>query len=257
MIIANHLGVRAGRRMLLDDVTLRLPSGTLTAVLGRNGAGKTTLLRVLHGERPPDRGEVLFAGKRLHRLAPIALARRRAVLSQHQSLAFGLRVADVVELGRLPHRGTPAARDDTAALAAVARDFDLERLWEQSYPTLSGGERQRVHLARAAAQLWRPDGCHAGQALFLDEPAAALDLAQQRMALRFATGLVRRGAAVVAVLHDPNHAVEADQVVMLRNGRIGAIGAPADVLNAATLTDCLGIPVEAIRHDDGRQVFVT
>lgn len=256
MIVTEHLGVRAGGRMLLEDINLSFRPGTLTVILGRNGAGKTTLLRTLTGERPPDHGAVRLGDRPLHRIPPVLLARGRAVLSQHQSLAFGLLVRDIVALGRLPHRGTPAAREDAAALAATRRDFDLGTLWDRAYPTLSGGERQRTHLARAAAQLWRPDGMHEGQALFLDEPSAALDMGQQRMALRFAAGMVRRGTLVVAVLHDPNQAIEADQIVMLVNGRVMAVGAPADVLTAGNLSECLATPIEMIRRDDGRPLFV-
>ncbi|MEJ0017169.1 MAG: heme ABC transporter ATP-binding protein [Acetobacteraceae bacterium] len=256
MIQADRIGVRIGARHLLDGVSLCLEPGTLTAVLGRNGAGKTTLLRAMTGDLAPDTGTVLLDGMRLHALAPRDLARRRAVLSQHHGLAFGLSVADVVALGRLPHRGTAAARHDRDALAAVCAAFELEALWQRAYPTLSGGERQRVHLARAAAQLWRPGGDHAGQALFLDEPAAALDLAQQRFALRFARDMARRGTMVMAVLHDPNHAADADQVVMLRDGQVAAIGEAAAVLTAANIAHCFGVTVETVERADGRRVFV-
>lgn len=256
MITAHQLEVRVGARLLMQDVSFRVGPGDKVGLVGRNGAGKTTLLRTLTGERPPDRGSVLLGDRPLHRIPPVLLARGRAVLSQHQSLAFGLLVRDIVALGRLPHRGTPAAREDAAALAATRRDFDLGTLWDRAYPTLSGGERQRTHLARAAAQLWRPDGMHEGQALFLDEPSAALDMGQQRMALRFAAGMVRRGTLVVAVLHDPNQAIEADQIVMLVNGRVMAVGAPADVLTAGNLSECLATPIEMIRRDDGRPLFV-
>jgi len=257
MIVADGVGVHAGGRWLLGDVSMRLSPGTFTAVLGRNGAGKTTLLRVLTGDLPANAGSVALDDRPMHSFAPRALARRRAVLSQQPSLAFGLSVGDVVALGRLPHRGTPAMRDDRAALAAVREAFALAAFWERPYPTLSGGERQRTQLARAAAQLWRPDGVQEGQALFLDEPAAALDLAQQRVALGFAGDMRQHGAAVLAVVHDPNHAVAADQVVMLRDGKVMAIGAPEAVLTEANLAECFGVIVEAVARADGRRVFVS
>ncbi|MBN8888743.1 MAG: ABC transporter ATP-binding protein, partial [Rhodospirillales bacterium] len=188
-------------------------------------------------------------------LPAVVLARRRAVLSQHHALSFGLAVADVVALGRLPHRGTAAAAEDRAALAALRLDFGLEALWGRAYPTLSGGERQRVQLARAAAQLWRRGG-REGQALFLDEPAAALDLAQQGAALRFAFAMAGQGAAVLAVLHDPNHAARADQVVLLEAGRVLAAGPPNEVLTAARLGACLGVALRGAEGPDGRTVFL-
>ncbi len=256
MIAAQNLRVRVGRHVLLDDVSLRLAPGTLTAVLGANGAGKTTLLRALAGEQPPDGGSVCLDGTPIGTLDPRVLARRRAVLSQRGSLAFGLTVADVVALGRLPHRATPAQRDDRAALAAVRDDFSLAALWDRAYPTLSGGERQRTQLARAAAQLWHRDGDQSGQALFLDEPAAALDLAQQRTALAFAAGMAARGAVVLAVLHDPNQAARADQVVLLRAGILQAAGPTRDVLTPAGLAACLDVEIECLVRADGGSAFV-
>jgi iron complex transport system ATP-binding protein len=265
MIRAEGAGYSAGRVRLLAEVSLHLRPGTLTAVLGRNGAGKTTLLRLLTGELAPESGRVMWGDAPIASLSTVALARRRAVLSQQHALSFGLAVADVVALGRLPHRGTAAAAEDRAALATVREDFMLEALWERPYPTLSGGERQRAQLARAAAQLWRPGGRQGGagpgsdrqgQALFLDEPAAALDLAQQGAALRFAADMARQGAAVLAVLHDPNHAVRADQVVLLRGGRVLAAGSPAEVLTAAQLGDCLGVTLHALSGPGGQTVFL-
>ena len=255
MMQAHEAGTRAGGRWLLRGVSLSLPPGTLTAVLGPNGAGKTTLLRLLNGQ-VPDAGRVTLDGTDIAAIPGLALARRRAVLSQDHSLAFGLTVADVVALGRLPHRATPAEREDRRALDAVREDFGLEALWSRQFPTLSGGERQRTQLARAAAQLWRPDGDQHGQILFLDEPAAALDLAQQGRALRFAARMAARGAIVLAVLHDPNHAARADQVVLLRDGTVLASGMAADVLTEDRLGACYGVAVERIERADGPAVFL-
>lgn len=256
MIAAEGVAVWAGGRALLHDVSMAVRPGSFTAVLGPNGAGKTTLLRVLAGERGADGGVVTFDGRATGAWGGLALARRRAVLAQHSDLAFGLAVRDVVALGRLPHAATPAARDDLAACDAVRAAFGLEALWDRALPTLSGGERQRVHIARAAAQLWRRDGDHAGQALFLDEPAAALDLARQRDAIGFAHGLARRGAAVLAVLHEPNLAAWADEVVLLREGRLLAAGPTAEVLTAPLLGACLGVEIERVKRAGGGYGFI-
>jgi iron complex transport system ATP-binding protein len=256
VIVAEGLGVREGGRWLVRDVGLRLAPGSFTAVLGPNGAGKTTLLRALSGERAADAGCVAFAGRPVRAWGALALARRRAVLAQHSDLAFGLEVGDVVGLGRLPHAGTPAACDDRDACRAVCAVFGLEPLWRRAFTTLSGGERQRVQIARAAAQLWRRDGDQAGQALFLDEPAAALDLARQQEAIRFARAMAGAGAAVLAVLHEPNLAVGADRVVLMREGRVMVAGPAAEVLTAGWLRECLGVEVEAVARRAGGTGFL-
>ncbi len=256
MIQADQIGVRIAGTDLLRGITLRLPRASFTAVLGPNGAGKTTLLRALAGERLPDAGRVTFDGQPIAAWGALPLARRRAVLAQNSDIAFGLTAGDVVGLGRLPHAGTPQSRHDRDACRAVRNTFGLAPLWHRPLPTLSGGERQRVQIARAAAQLWRPDGNHAGQALFLDEPAAALDLARQAEAIRFAHAMARAGATVLAVLHEPNLATGADQVVLLRAGRLLAAGPAAGVLTAALLGDCLGVPLEAVTRSGGGTGFL-
>ncbi len=255
MIEARNIGVAIGGRALLADVSVRLAAGSLTAVLGPNGAGKTTLLRVLAGDRRPDAGEALLDGRPIGASTMLGLARRRAVLSQQHAVAFGPTVAEVVQLGRLPHRGTPMARDAPAALDAVAEEFGLRAMWHRRYATLSGGEQQRTQLARAAAQLWRRGGDREGQALFLDEPGTALDLAQQSRALNFASRMAARGAAVMAILHDPNQAMRADQVVLLHAGRLIAAGPPGEVLTPACLGRCFGVEIEAIPRPGGGFLF--
>ena len=254
MIEADGIVVHArGGRLLLDNVSLVLRPGTLTAVLGPNGAGKTTLLRVLAGELTPDAGRVAWDGRPVLEMDRLTLARRRAVLGQHQGLEFGLEVADVVALGRLPYARTPAARDDRAAVAAARDAFALDPFWRRRYPSLSGGERQRVQLARVAAQLWRPGprGASGSLALFLDEPTAALDLAQQGVALQFARRAARAGAAVFVVLHDLNQAAKADQVILLVEGRVLAAGAVEDVLRRQTIETCFGVTVQEVPRPCG------
>jgi len=256
VIAAEGLGVRATGRWLLRGIALRLPPGSVTAVLGPNGAGKTTLLRVLAGERLADAGTVIFGGRPLASWSGLALARRRAVLAQHSDLAFGLTVAEVVGLGRLPHAGTSAARDDRHACEAVCALFGLAPLWHRALPSLSGGERQRVQIARAAAQLWRRGGDHEGQALFLDEPAAALDLARQREVMGFAHAMAAAGATVLAVLHEPNLAVQANQVALLRAGLLLAAGPPREILTAESLGHCLDVEVEEVSRRAGGRGFL-
>ena len=139
-------------RCRLDGLSLGVRPGEVLAVLGPNGAGKSTLLQVLSGELRPDAGEVMLDADALHALEPRALARRRAVLPQEGTLAFGFRAHEVVALGRSPHVGCSRVADERAIEAALVAT-DVAHLAERSWATLSGGERQRVQLARVLAQL--------------------------------------------------------------------------------------------------------
>jgi iron complex transport system ATP-binding protein len=226
-------------------------------VVGPNGAGKSTLLRVLSGDLRAYDGTVALLGRPLRAWAPDALARARAVLPQESTLTFPFSALEVVMLGRTPHGGSVGAHARAIcleALAAVAMDAMAERL----YPTLSGGERQRVQLARVLAQIWRAADAPGGRVLFLDEPIASLDLAQQHRALAVARRFAADGVAVLVVLHDLNLAAQhADRVAVLRDGALAAVGAPEAVLTPALVERVFGIPVAVVPHPaGGRPVLV-
>lgn len=244
MIEAVGLGVRIGRRDLLRDVLVTLHAGEVMAVIGPNGAGKSTLLRVLSGELRPSAGTVTVAGRPVTDWHPLALARRRAVVSQTVGLAFPMTVAEVAALGRLPWHDSPEAARDVTAIAAALDRADVAQLAARSYTSLSGGERQRVQVARALAQL---DGAARPRALLLDEPTASLDAAHRAGLLRALRGLAAEGAAVLVVLHDMNEATfVADRVAVLCKGQLVALGSPAEALRPEALAAVYGMPFRAV-----------
>jgi iron complex transport system ATP-binding protein len=231
---------------ILDGVDARVPAGAVTAVVGPNGAGKSTLLRALV-DALPSGGTVLLGGTDLGRLAPRERARRMALVEQDSSAPVSQEVLDVVLLGRTPHRprwGADSESDVEIAEAALAR-AGASGLTDRDFSTLSGGERQRVHLARALAQ--EP------AVLLLDEPTNHLDVAAQLDVLALARELAADGVAVLAALHDLNHALRyADQVVVMAGGRVVAAGAPGDVLTGALVSSVYDVAAERVRaggHD--------
>jgi iron complex transport system ATP-binding protein len=169
-------------------------------------------------------------------------ARTRAVLPQSAALAFGFTGLETVLMGRYPHSlGAARAHDLEIARTALAR-LDAAHLETRFVTTLSGGELARVQLARVAAQIW-PEAPGAPRYLLLDEPIASLDPAHQHLALRTARSFAHaHGCGVLAVLHDINLAAQyADRVVLLRQGRVLAEGAPAPVLTPAALRECFNV----------------
>lgn len=245
----------AGGRALLDSVSVEIRPGTLHAVLGPNGAGKSTLLRSLSGEREPDAGEIRLNGKRLQDWSARERARQRAVLPQADNLRFGFTAEQVVTLGRMPCPQHEAARERDIVASALeacgARGFAQRR-----YPTLSGGERARVQLARVLAQIWEPLA-FGPRYLLLDEPTAALDLSHQHSVMAMARRFAReQGIGVLAVLHDPNLALGyADEVTLLRAGRVLASGPPTATMTAARLAALYDIEVEVLEMP-GRRPWV-
>lgn len=246
MLEAESLGLQRGGRTLLQGLDLRLMPGEVLGVLGPNGVGKSSLLGALSGELRPSAGRVRLDGTPLADWPGPARARRLAVLPQGSALGFAFSVEQVVALGRLPH--ATGAEADAGIVRQALAAVDMLGLATRSYLRLSGGERQRVHLARVLAQLWPGE---VGGVLLLDEPTAALDPLHQRSVLEAVRACAGRGVAVLAVLHDLNLAARyCDRLLLLDPSGPPVTGAPADVLEAATLRRVFGIDVLIERHPE-------
>ncbi|MGB1014849.1 MAG: heme ABC transporter ATP-binding protein [Nannocystaceae bacterium] len=248
-VIARGIGVRVGAKTLLHGVELELLPGRITAIVGVNGAGKSTLLRVLAGELRPHTGTVMLAGKAQSQWEPRALARTRAVMTQHCDVAFPFTVDEVVALGRYPHPGYGNSYEDRRIVQAALAYVDASHLAGRRYPTLSGGERQRVQLARTLAQVWQPTG---QRIVLLDEPTASLDLAQVHRTLAQVQRFAREGTCILLIVHDLNAAARfADEVVILRQGQVFATGSPIDVLSQQNVTAAFGSGLGVFQHPEG------
>jgi iron complex transport system ATP-binding protein len=236
VLAAHGVTVRRGDRAVLREVSVAVRAGELLALVGPNGAGKSTLLAALSGEIGLAAGQVTVDGRPLSAWRPVELARRRALLPQRNTVAFGFPVRDIVAMGRWPWSGTPQSTQDDEAVAAAMRATGVSDYATRSYQALSGGEQARVALARVLAQ-------RTG-ILLLDEPTAALDIRHQELVMGLAGGRAREGAAVVVVMHDLGLAAAyADRVVLLDDGRVVGDGPPAQVLTAAALTEVYQHPI--------------
>ncbi len=248
MIRAEDVAVELDGTRVLDGVTLDVRPREVLVLVGPNGAGKSTLLGVLSGERRPTRGSVTFRGRELSGIRPAELARLRSVLTQENTVSFPFRVVEVVAMGRAPWARTLEGRDDITAVAEAMDAADIRHLADRRYTSLSGGEKARVSIARVLAQK--------AQTIFLDEPTAALDLRHQEDVMRLARGLADAGRAVVVVLHDLSLAsAYADRLALVADGRLEAIGAPAEVLTEERVERVYGLPVE-LHLVAGRPVVV-
>lgn len=206
-------GASIGRHPVLQPMGFALPAGRWTAIVGPNGAGKSTLLRVLAGLLPA-RGTVRLLGRPLADWPERERARQLAWLGQAESGGDDLLVRDVAMLGRLPHRAWLAA-PNAADRAAVARALQATHTWalrERRLGDLSGGERQRVLLARALAVQ--------APVLLMDEPLAHLDPPHQADWMALVRQHVAGGGTVVSVLHELGMALQADDLLVLRAGRV-------------------------------------
>jgi iron complex transport system ATP-binding protein len=210
---AEWRAVSLSGRVILSPLSMGIPVGRWTAVVGPNGAGKSTLLRTLAGLQACD-GEVKLLGRALHDWPSKARARAMAWLGQTETGADDLRAGDVVMLGRLPHQAWLAAPSE-ADHAVVEQAMLQTQCWTWRHRLmgqLSGGERQRVLLARALAVQ--------SQVLMMDEPLTHLDPPHQADWLDIVRALVGRGVTVLSVLHELNMALQADELVVMVEGRV-------------------------------------
>jgi len=202
-----------GGHRILHDIALQLAAGRWVAVVGPNGAGKSTLLRVLAGLLPCQ-GSVTLQGRPLAAWPARARAAQLAWLGQDEGGGEDLLARDVVMLGRLPHRPWLAAPGATDR-AAVARALRAARAWElreRRLGELSGGERQRVLLARALAVQ--------APVLLMDEPLTHLDPPHQADWMAVVRAQTAAGALVVSVLHELGVALQADELLVVQDGRV-------------------------------------
>jgi iron complex transport system ATP-binding protein len=241
-LAARDLRVALGGREVLHGIDVSLPAGRWTAVVGPNGAGKTTLLKAL-AHLLPARGTIELLGRAQATWGARERGRAVAWLGQAETGAEDLRAGDVVLLGRLPHQAwlaSPSAADH----AAVERAMRATQCWEwrgRTLGELSGGERQRVLLARALAV--------EAAVLLMDEPLANLDPPHQADWLALVREHVARGGTVVSVLHELTLALQADDLLVIADGRLAHHGACADPRTHAALRAVFGGRVQV--HDVG------
>ncbi len=219
---AVNLPATIGNRLILSDVNVSFPAGRWISIVGPNGAGKSTLLKALAGLLPKEtyaQGKVLLFEKDLHQLKPSERARQLAWLAQDETGALDMRVQDVVMLGRLPMQGLMGGitAQDRAACESAMQQTQTTEFSERLLGELSAGQQQRVRLARALATQ--------AKVLLLDEPLANLDPPHQIDWLHAIRAQVARGTTVISVLHELPLALLADDMLILREGRVAHYGA--------------------------------
>ena len=218
---AGGINASLGDAHILKDIDLALPAGRWTSIVGPNGAGKSTLLKVL-ANLLPHTGSVHLLGQSLATLPARQRAQQLAWLGQNEVTGDDLTVWDVAMLGRLPHQ-TWLAAPSAADHAAVEQALRATQAWDwrgRTLGQLSGGERQRVLLARALAVQ--------AQVLLMDEPLANLDPPHQADWLHMVRGLIAEGKTVVSVLHEISMALQADDMVIMAQGRVTHQGGCGD-----------------------------
>ncbi|MBQ76679.1 MAG: heme ABC transporter ATP-binding protein [Gammaproteobacteria bacterium] len=251
-IVISNLSYVIDESPLLQDITVRVQSGSIVAVVGPNGSGKTSLLKVVNGETATSGGRVMVDDEDTHSLSLQQRATRFGILPQQADLDFPFRVVEVVQMGRIPHQ--TSMRANQAVVDEVIEEMRLQNIRDRVYLTLSGGEKQRVQIARVLTQIWdaREHAC-----LFLDEPTAALDLSHQLALFHTLESIAGMGTTIMVVLHDVNLALRfAHQVLLLSKGRLLTSGAPLDVLTPEKMREAFEVDIELFPTNDPARPFI-
>jgi iron complex transport system ATP-binding protein len=239
---ADRLSLGYGDVPVVDGLSLDIPTGQVTVIVGANACGKSTLLRGLARLLRPVAGTVLLDGQDIHRLPTREVATRLGILPQQPVAPEGLTVEDLVARGRHPHQRwfRQWSTSDEVAVAAALEATGTTELAHRPVDELSGGQRQRVWIALALAQ--------GAPLMLLDEPTTFLDLAHQVEVLDLLADLnEHEGRTVVLVLHDLNLACRyADHLVAMAGGRVVATGPPALVVTEELVAEVFGLDARVV-----------
>ncbi|ALM76647.1 ABC transporter ATP-binding protein [Corynebacterium pseudotuberculosis] len=241
------------KHVVSTDLSVDIPTGKFTAIIGRNGCGKSTLLKSCARILAPDTGSIYLNQHNLTHLHTKEIAKQLALLPQSTITPADITVEELVRRGRFPHHNWlhQWTAEDTRAVDAALNAASVKELTHKRVTDLSGGQRQRVWLAMVLAQNT--------PTVLLDEPTTFLDIAHQYQLLELARSLTTQlNRTVVAVLHDLQQAVRyADHLIVMKNGSIVATGSPQEVISAELISEVFNITVRTMLIDDQLIVIPT
>lgn len=249
---AEKIELRYADRTIVDELSLEIPDGGFTVVVGPNGCGKSTLLRALGRMLAPRSGRVLLDGNDIRSYRTKEVARRIALLPQSPLSPGAITVADLVARGRYPYQSMLRqwSPEDERVVAEALAEVGMRNAADQLVDELSGGQRQRVWIAMTLAQRT--------PVLLLDEPTTFLDIAHQIEVLDLCSQLHQSGRTLVAVLHDLNLAARyATHVVAMRSGKIVMQGSASDVFTPELLREVFDLEALVLEDPEtGRPLVV-
>jgi iron complex transport system ATP-binding protein len=225
-LAADRLQLAYDSMCIVNDLSVEIPLGKITVIVGANACGKSTLLRGLARLLKPRSGTVLLDGQSIHSMPTKQVATKLGILPQSPIAPEGITVSDLVARGRYPHQRwyRQWGRHDEEVIEHALAATNTTDLASRSVDELSGGQRQRVWIAMALAQ--------ETDIMLLDEPTTYLDMAHQIDVLDLLVDLnAEHGRTIVLVLHDLNQACRyAHHLIAMSGGSIVASGPPSEVV---------------------------
>lgn len=231
-----NITIKYDNRVISRNLSVQIPDGSFTVIVGPNGCGKSTLLRTLSNLLKPSEGQILLDGKAITSYKSKEVARKLGLLPQSSTAPDGITVANLVAHGRYPYQSLIRqwTDEDEEAVMSAMELTNTSDLSHRYVDELSGGQRQRVWVAMVLAQQT--------PMLLLDEPTTYLDIAHQIELLELFKDLNQQGNTLVAVLHDLNHAARyADNIIAMKDGQVIAQGDPREIITAKLVEEVFGL----------------
>lgn len=239
-----------GEKNVVDEVSFEVPKGKVLSLIGPNGAGKSTVMGMISRLIAKDAGLIKFEDKDLSKWKSRELAKRLAILTQHNNIQMKLTVRELVAFGRFPYSGSRLTDEDNRVVDKAIAYMELEEFEERYIDELSGGQRQRAYIAMVIAQ----DTDY----VLLDEPTNNLDIYHASNLMHIVRRLCDElGKTVILVLHEINYAAfYSDYICAFVDGKIAKFGTVDDVINKETLHDIYKVDFEIIHiHDKPLSVY--
>ena len=245
LLRVENLSVSRQKRTIIDGVSFTVGEGELIGLIGPNGAGKSTLLRAILAQLPYQ-GSVTLNGQESVQHKSVKRAQLLSYIAQDREISWNMRVEAVVQLGRLARLSqfSGLGVQDQQQVNSAIEALEIGHLRDKPARELSGGEQARVLIARAIAQ--------DTPLMLADEPVAGLDPAHQLGLMQIFRELSATGRSVICTLHDLGLAARwCSRLLLVKDGRLVADGAPADILRENVIRDLYGVEVYRAQTPDG------
>ena len=247
-ISVKNLRVGYENNTIIEDMSLSIPKGKISIIIGANGCGKSTLLKTIARINKPTNGDIFINNKNIKKVKEKNIAKEVAFLPQGPVCPDGLTVRELVAFGRFPHQKMIGGLTsyDKEIIDWAIEETGLSEFADRGVENLSGGQRQRAWIAMTLAQ--------ETEIIMLDEPTTYLDMSYQLEVLEVLQKLNKeKNITVVIVLHELNNACRfADNIIGLKKGKIICQGRPLDVINKENLKEIYGIDANLTISEDGQ-----